>query len=72
MEFLVNSLVESRQIISIGHLCTVVHQQGGEHLLVRCLVPFLTIIVELDILFLGLILRTLHLHAPVAFPCTGT
>ena len=55
-----DGLVEGGQILRT-HLLLVVLQQGGKHFLVECLIPFVTVVLDLEVLLLTLIFRTLKL-----------
>ena len=70
MELLVDGLIESGQILLVSDLLAIVTNECREQFAVGSLVPLLAVVIEDDILLLGLVCRTLDLLAPVAAPGT--
>ena len=59
-EFLVDGLVEIRQIVFL-YLLGKVLQHAGSHLLVEFQIPFVVVVFEDEILFFGIVFRSFHL-----------
>ena len=59
-ELVLDSLVEIRKIPG-RHMAGVVLQHGRCHFLVECQIPFIAVVLELHILFLGVVFRSLQL-----------